>query len=94
MRELGEEAAAIVAECTGPSRLGCSCVLLREHQRRNDNRMVIHRGCSHDSQNNVLVPHGMNTLVEVLESLGSLHSSTSGMLSIRKTNVRLVLTLK
>ena len=53
--------------------------------------MEVHRGCSHDSRNNV--PHRMDTLVEVLESMGRLHSSTRGLLSIRKTNDQLILTL-
>ena len=68
--------------------------LLRVHQRGDDNRMVIHGGCSHDSRNNVLVPHRINTLVEVLEAMGRLHSSTRGKLSICKTNDQLILTLK
>ena len=44
--------------------------------------MVVHRRSSHDSRKNMLVHHRVNTLANVLESMGRLHSSTRGMLSI------------
>ena len=56
--------------------------------------MMVHRRSSQDSRKNMLVHHRVNTLAEVLESMGRLHSSTRGMLSICETNDQLILTLK